>query len=419
MRIAYITPYQGPELIRRRPSTRNRSLAGNQKIEVIAKLLMQNGHDVEIISQGEVDHFQCRYYPRFSEQKPLHGEIPVLYSSSLPLRFLNGFWSNFAVRRDFLKRHKASPFDLVLLYNLKRPVVFCGIHASRRLGLPVVLEYEDDGFVSVLGEKATGLRSRIHGSGCAQLMRTVAGCIAVSPYLESQVSQSIPRLLLRGVVDDDLCGAENLEPTDRKNWVVFSGTHVASKGIIQLIEAWQALQLPDWELHITGYGKLTEELRSRAEGVNNIVFHGLVDRATLTNILRSAKICINPHELSRTPGNVFAFKIIEYLAAGAHVVTTSMGVLEKELEAGITYLPDNKPSTIAATLTEVIHNQRWKQNVASFVWRTYGSAAVARALDELLCRVSKSHGHRAEGVVPSLEPSAAYPPGTPGSANAN
>src|SRR5207245_1923913 len=103
--------------------------------------------------------------------------------------------------------------------------------------------------------------------------------------------------------------------------------------------------------HITGYGEMTDTLRRMAQDSAGIIFHGLVSREELVALMASAKICVSPQLASQTPGTQFAFKIIEYLAAGAHVVATRMGVLEPELEAGVTYLQDNQPDTIAATLT--------------------------------------------------------------------
>jgi len=82
-----------------------------------------------------------------------------------------------------------------------------------------------------------------------------------------------------------------------------------------------------------------------------------------------ATIGINPHHVSETPGNVFAFKIIEYLASGAHVITTPMGPLEKELEAGVTYMPDNSPATIAAALELVSGNG----TISALQWRRRSS----------------------------------------------
>ena len=64
MRIAYVAPYQGPGLLQSRPSLANLALAGNLKIELVADLLHQHGHDVEIISQGEVVENSLRYFRR-------------------------------------------------------------------------------------------------------------------------------------------------------------------------------------------------------------------------------------------------------------------------------------------------------------------------------------------------------------------
>jgi hypothetical protein len=57
MRIAYIASYQGPTVLEQRPIVRNRSLSPKVKTELIARLLQAGGHEVEIISHGEViDH---------------------------------------------------------------------------------------------------------------------------------------------------------------------------------------------------------------------------------------------------------------------------------------------------------------------------------------------------------------------------
>jgi hypothetical protein len=81
---------------------------------------------------------------------------------------------------------------------------------------------------------------------------------------------------------------------------------------------------------------------------------------------------------------VFAFKIIEYLAAGAHVMTTPMGEMEAGLEEGVTYLSDNAPNSIAVTLTSTIRDQRYLRTAASAAQRAYGGAAVSKALGRIV-----------------------------------
>lgn len=388
MRIAYVAPYHGPALLRRRPIVRNRSMASATKIELIAGLLRASGHEVEIISQGAVIELALTFYPSFAEPELFHPEIPIYYGSVLPIRRLNGLWSNARTLHLFKARHRVAPYDLVIIYNLQGPQLACANHAVRHLGLPVILEYEDDRFVNVQGQAVNGLALRREMHVCRELFRQVAGCIAVSPHLLSQLSPGIPTLLLRGVVGADLVKAGVESSAGRKNLVLFSGTHIASNGVAQLIEGWREVGLPDWELHITGYGQLTDRLREMAADVRGIVFHGLVSRSELVDLMSSAKICVNPHQVSNTPGNVFAFKLVEYLAAGAHVVTTPMGALEKELEAGITYMPDNAPATIAATIRRVVGERAYTRTAGEAARFSYGPAAVSKSLDTLLEQVS-------------------------------
>ena len=354
MHIAYISHYQGPQLLARRPSVVNLSLACNMKTEVVSDLLRQQGHSVEIVSPGQAERQSpLKFYPRFAESTPGGDGIPVFYPSCIPLRFVTGWWSALRTLALFKARHRVRPFDLVVIYNLKLPQLLCAKHA-RHLGLPVVLDYEDDEFVEVDGSAMNGFRMRGHHQRARLTLGAIDASFAVSPHLLSQVPDGIPKLLMRGVLGDDYLDPALDNVDGRRNWVAFSGTHYRTKGLKQLIRAWKDLGLPGWELHIAGHGELTSTLHEMARGVRTVVFHGMLDRRENAHFLAQCKIGMNPHDLSQTPGNVFATKIVEYLAAGTHVISTRMGHLEPEIEAGITYIEDNAPETILKSLREVI-----------------------------------------------------------------
>jgi glycosyltransferase involved in cell wall biosynthesis len=357
------------------------------KIELIASLLCDNSLEVEIISQGEVVDHSLTFYPSFSEPEPFDPRIPIYYGSALPIRRLNGLWSSARTLQIFKKRHRSKPYDLVIIFNMKGPEVACANHAIRRLCLPVILEYEDDSFVDVQGQEVSGLAARRSSHAATQLLSSVSGCIGVSPHLLSQLPSNIPKLLLRGVVGADIISASEQWRGRKENVVLFSGTHTFSNGVGELIRGWRELQMPGWQLHITGYGRLTDELRRSAQDTPGVVFHGLVSRPELVRLMCSAAICINPHVVSRTPGNVFAFKIIEYLAAGAHVISTPMGTLENDIEAGITYMPDNCPATIATTLRKVIEEREWTRNSTEAAQQRYGPESVRKSLNALIGQV--------------------------------
>ena len=409
MRIAYIAPYQGAELMQRRPIVGNLSLGARMKMEVISDLLRRSSHDVEILSQGEIIKHQFWMYKGFREQNAFDERIPVYYSSAFPVKFVNGLWSGLSLLRLFKARHRIYPFDAVLIYNFKVPQIICARYAIRRLDLPVILEYEDDALVNTAGEKEEGgLRTRWQLSMVKTIFKLVSAGIGISPQMLNQLPASTPKLLLRGVVSDEIAKAVRPPAACRKNIVVFSGTLFRTKGLEQLIEAWQMIGLPDWELHITGDGELYQRLRDMATHCGGIVFHGLLNRSEYVRLLCSAKIGINPHDVSRTLGNVFAFKIVEYLAAGAHVISTPMGQLGPEIEKAITYIPDNRAETIARALRRVIESRSYERTAAEPTLQVYGPAAVSRALDELLNKVlatnSENRMGETKGKFPASNP---------------
>lgn len=370
--------------MRRRPIINNLSLAGRVKIERLAELLRNRGHEVEIFSQGEVIKPAVKFYPGGMEPDAFNAEIPIYYASAFPARHLNALWSSLSMLHLFRKRHRASPFDLMLVYNLKPPQVFCARHAIGKLHLPVVLEYEDDAFVNRAGESDTSASSQFYLSAAKKLLQHVAGCMAVSPRLLAQARAEIPKFLLQGVVGEEIVRAGGSRDGSRENKVVFSGTLARTYGLEQLIRAWNVSNLPGWELHIAGDGEMMPVLQPMVRESRNVVLRGLLNREENAALLASAKIGINPHDLSQTSGNIFAFKIVEYLAAGNHVITTPMGNLAKELEVGVTYMKDNKPGTIVATLERVIRGRQYERTAREAALGSYGPEAVSEALENLL-----------------------------------
>lgn len=387
MRIAYIAPYQSPALVKRRPIVRNLSLAGRVKVEQIAELLTRSGHDVEIISQGEVIQHRFELYPAFADPEPFHKKIPVYYASAFPVRFLNGLWSSLSTLRIFKARHRISRYNVVLIYNLKPPQVICAKYAIRRLDVPVILDYEDDAFLDRGGKRDSGSTAGFYLSAAKRLLNSVSGCVAVSPYLLAQIPPSIPKLLLSGVVSDEIVNANNSENRSKRNWVVFSGTHFRTFGLEQLIKAWGMAELTEWELHIAGHGEMTTTLQRLAHGNKSIVFHGLLNKKENARLLSFARIGINPHDVTQAPGGVFPMKIMEYFASGAHVISTPIGVVEPEFEAGITYMSDNSPEKIAAVLKHVIQNHRYERTAEQAALQNYGPMGVSQLLERLIQQV--------------------------------
>jgi hypothetical protein len=77
-------------------------------------------------------------------------------------------------------------------------------------------------------------------------------------------------------------------------------------------------------------------------------------------------------------------KVRRYLATDLHVVSTP---LDSQLEGGITYLPDNKAETIAATLKQVIESRSYERSGTQAALQTYGPEAIFKSLNLLVKQV--------------------------------
>src|SRR4030095_7954823 len=211
---------------------------------------------------------------------------------------------------------------------------------------------------------------------------------------------TIPKLLLCGVVGDAIGRANERTRGARRDWVVFSGTHSWAQGLEHLIVAWRMAAPPGWELHIAGHGQLTETLHKLAGNDPSIVFHGLLSREENALFLASGKIAVVPYDVSQTRG--FSFKTIECLAAELHVITTpltALAGLSPEIKAGLTYIEDNRPETIAAGLKKVIAERAYERIAAEATLREYGPEAVTSSLEHFLKQVLARRGDRS-----SLQP---------------
>jgi hypothetical protein len=399
MRIAFIAPYQGSILCQHRPITSNFGLGATAKMRILAELLRHSSHDIEIFSQGEVIESKLTYYPRLSESATAAGDIPVRYASAVPLRGVNALWSTRSLLRLFKAHHRRQPYDMVVIYNLKPPQVTCANYALAR-GLPVVMEYEDDQFLEIWEPNFSRLTSNIWEKQARQLLPRVSGCVAGSADLLAQVGD-VPKLLLPGVIDRAIISAGGAN--ERRNWVVFSGTHSRYQGLSALITSWRRTPPAGWELHIAGHGEETATLHALAAGHPTIVFHGVLDREANARLLTQGRISVVAYEVEKTRG--FSFKTLECLGAGLHVITTrltALSALDPELKQGLTYLDGNDPDTISSCLHTVIADRLYERTSRDAVLARYGPDAVQRSLNAFLLSIRHAHAAQFGHARPAL-----------------
>lgn len=199
-------------------------------------------------------------------------------------------------------------------------------------------------------------------------------CIGLSPgIVEGIVARGIAEErieLIPNGCDLDIFAAkqiqwrpEGVKPDDLM--AVFAGTHGLANGLDAVLDASAELKKRnriDIKLVLVGQGKLKPQLikRAKQEGLDNVIFHDLVNKNRLAGLMASADIGLQI--LANVPAFYYGTspnKFFDYIAAGLPVLNNYPGWLAgmvKEYGCGFTIEPEN-PQAFADALEHAANNR--------------------------------------------------------------
>ncbi len=140
------------------------------------------------------------------------------------------------------------------------------------------------------------------------------------------------------------------------------------KGIMALLQAFRELSVryPTAHLDIAGFGSLEGEVKAfiAREGLQNITYHGLVRGQEKTALFKSSGIYVLP----TSHGEGLPISVLEAMAAGLVVVTTSAGALNdffRDGEMGYK-LANVSGAHVAEKIEEAIRSKSKAEGISRF-----------------------------------------------------
>jgi glycosyltransferase involved in cell wall biosynthesis len=172
----------------------------------------------------------------------------------------------------------------------------------------------------------------------------------------------------------------------RHPFVLFVGTAEPRKGLDVLVSAWARLRHPDAELVLVGpagWGGLEEPLETLGPGVHRL---GFLPRDELRILQGAAAVSCLP---SRAEG--FGLPVLEAMAAGSPVVTTSASAMEEVADGAAVLVPVGDVEALAAAIEGILGDpggaQRLRElgraRAAGYGWER-SAAAVGAVYREVL-----------------------------------
>lgn len=143
---------------------------------------------------------------------------------------------------------------------------------------------------------------------------------------------STPYIIMEGIVDIksmDIQARKQLRPS-RKS-ILYTGTLRRIFGIMNLVEAFEQINMDNVELWICGSGEAQTEIKQRAELNSNIKFLGLLGSKETLCLQHQATVLVNPRtSAGKFTKYSFPSKTMEYLLSGNPVIANRLPGIPEE-----------------------------------------------------------------------------------------
>jgi glycosyltransferase involved in cell wall biosynthesis len=254
-----------------------------------------------------------------------------------------------SLAREVLREIAGDGISLLWIYNGYAFESRFALEVMGKTGCPLVIELEDMPFAR---KRSTNLKPMLDDYYLRSILPEAKLVTCVNEFIARALEiPSGKTLLLPGLVDGNLVNTMAVRSP-------FSGPfrtagyfgHLAEeKGADLLL---QVIENPPvgWKFIVTGTGALAEKFAATARDAPELLrfFHNASDAKVALEMLK-CDVIINPHRSIAEMGNgVFPFKVIEGLASGRLVISTTLPSCGLDLENCVLFFESNAESLRAS-----------------------------------------------------------------------
>lgn len=150
-------------------------------------------------------------------------------------------------------------------------------------------------------------------------LRCLDGYVFLTEYMKDWFDYDVKYTVVEGIYkEDDLIHDAQ---TKKEKVILYSGSLREEYGILDLVEAFQKINAPDWTLEIIGDGSLLPTLKEICEKDARIALRGLMPNSQVVQRQRQVSILVNPRKGDQSFTQYsFPSKTIEYMASGTSMM---------------------------------------------------------------------------------------------------
>ncbi len=380
MRIGYLWQYNSADL--------SRLSATVLHVKAVIDGLQKLGHHVQMVTFSNGFHSWSRDMVSWNRIELMLEESSVFLMLESLLRGIQSRLSlpyfNFFESLRFAEACTSSLTDCHILYERYWLNSFGGLMASRKLGIPLVLEVNGD-----LVSEYAQLGIRLSKSQWAAI-HLINRCLFMGATHVITVSEPLKRLTAKrwkidaskiSVVPNganiDLFSQANKSSALKQKYrlngspvVIFVGAFMPWHNVDLLIDAFNIVyhSHKTAQLLLVGDGPTRLEVEKKVKSLRldkRVVFTGKVSHQDVAALLGTAEMAVMSHRLTESGMVGSPLKLFEYMAAGKAIVATKLPNFERILtnyETGLLVSPDNA-LTLAKAILELHENPELRRKL--------------------------------------------------------
>jgi glycosyltransferase involved in cell wall biosynthesis len=243
--------------------------------------------------------------------------------------------------------------DIILIDNFEWLYVLASWVARLRRRLRFVLDYEDGkhlidkGIYLLLARLAETLGRPL-----------LSAAFLAAPGLQERLPKNLPVEFVPGFYSAP--PSRDRSHSDNRDLLrfIYSGVLDKTRGIDLLLSATDLLPPTGWQLNITGFGELQEQVREHAGRSNNrVIFHATLPPDRYGKLMRECDIGLNCQRISDPISQVtFPSKIFTYFGAGLVVLSSRASEMPSVCGEACLYYDEESPASLAQAMQQLMEN---------------------------------------------------------------
>ena len=327
----------------------------NKFYRLVADGIIKNGYSVEGLSYISLSLPKLSNAPfKQTINTDKVGDIPIEYMPIYQNKFISRIMKcvkSFSYTYKFCKKNKSAkiicdPFSISLSLGA---ILAAKIKKRTIIGLVTDLPtiYAGD----------AGKKAGVQAYASEFITGMVDYFICLSQGLNEKLNKKKkPYTILEGFADIKMIEKENtLDRKFTKRIVMYTGAIRKTDGVLELAQAFNEANIPNAELHIYGTGSAINQLKILCSNFENVKYKGVVHNNKIVDLQQKATLLVEPRLTSyEYTKYCFPSKLIEYIASGTAVLSTSFSSLPNEYRDHIFVFKDDTIESMKKDLSNVM-----------------------------------------------------------------